>query len=99
MNASLIPINSTSMNSQKLLASWIKEYSNGGEEVSILNIRRAEPRFVYHNYFARFKVIVAKLDGTGQNPVNINCFVVEISETDQTARIEPSTKCDSIHDL
>lgn len=87
------------MNTQELLASWISEYSKSVEEVSIISIRRGEPRFVYHNYFARYKVQTAMLDGSGQNPTNINCFVVEISETDQTATIEPTTECNSIHDL
>jgi hypothetical protein len=33
-----------------------------------------------HNYFARFKIQVAVLDGIGQNPGDIDCTVLEVSE-------------------
>jgi hypothetical protein len=86
------------MNTEELLANWIKKYIHT-TEAKVLRIRRAEPRFQTHNFFARFKVETAKLDGTGQNPTDIKCLVLEISETDQTAEIAPTTPCDSIKDL
>jgi hypothetical protein len=43
-------------------------------------------------------VETATFDGTGQNPTNINCLVVEVSETNQTANIAEGTACDSIMD-
>lgn len=50
-------------------------------------------------FFERFKVEMAKLDGSGANPTDVKCFVVEISYTSQTATILVDTTCDSIPDL
>lgn len=86
------------MNTEQLLAKWLEEYSTTNK-VNILQIRRAGPRFQTRNYFARFKVETAKLDGTGQNPSDKECFILEISETSQTAVIDPSTSCSAINDL
>jgi hypothetical protein len=86
------------MSTEELLAKWMTDYIKNSD-ANVLSIRRAEPRFQTHNYFARFKVETAKLDGTGQNPIDIRCVVVEVSQTDQTAVIAPSTTCPSIKDL
>jgi hypothetical protein len=89
-----------SMKTEELLSKWLRDYSATlPPQKGLLRIRRAEPRFQYHNYFARFKVEIATLDGTGQKPSDVTCMVVEVSETDQTAKIDPNTRCDSIHDL
>ena len=87
------------MNTEELLANWIKENGTFLNQKNILTIRRAQPRFQTRNFFSRFKIETAKLDGTGENPTEITCFVLEISETDQSALIAPDTKCDSIRDL
>ena len=89
----------TTFNAEQLLASWLSTYS-GSLPVGqgLLRIRRAEPLFVTRNYFSRFKVEIATFDGTGQNPTNLQCIVVKVSETDQAATIDSSSTCDSIAD-
>lgn len=88
------------MNTEELLSNWLKQYSvNLPPQHGLLRIRRAEPRLQYHNYFARFKVEVAQYDGSGENPTHVSCIVVEVSTTDQTAKIDPNTACDAIRDL
>ena len=88
------------LNAGQLLARWLSEFagtlapSNG-----ILRIRAAEPRFQTRNFFHRFKVETATFDGTGQNPKDIQCQVLEISETDQSAMVAKATTCESIRDL
>ena len=92
-------MNMQALNAGQLLARWLSEYSKDlPPEQSLLRIQRAEPRFQTRNYFHRFKVETATFDGTGQNPTNINCLVVEVSETNQTANIAEGTACDSIMD-
>jgi hypothetical protein len=87
------------LNTEQLLADWLREHgATFGPTTGILRIRRAQPRFAYHNYFARFKVETADFDGTGQDPSNITCQLVEVSVTDQAANAVP-TACDSIDDL
>jgi hypothetical protein len=84
---------------EQILASWLSTYSASlpvGR--GLLRIRRAEPLFVTRNYFNRFKIEIATFDGTGQNPTNVECFVVKISETDQAATLDTSSTCDSIAD-
>jgi hypothetical protein len=88
------------LKTEQLLAKWLSDYSSKLRPgKGILRIRRAAPRFQTRNYFARFKIELATLDGTGQNPSQITCVVVEISETDQTAQIALDVTCGSIHDL
>jgi hypothetical protein len=88
------------MKTEELLSNWLRDYAAAlPQRTGLLRIRRAEPRFQYHNYFARFKVEIAKFDDTGQQPSEIICMVVEVSETDQTAKIASRATCDSIHDL
>jgi hypothetical protein len=88
------------LKTEQLLSKWLSDYSNAlPPQNGLLRIRRAEPRFQTRNYFARFKVEFATFDGTGQNPSQVKCVVVEVSETDQTALIASATMCDSIHDL
>ena len=86
------------MNTDQLVAGWLQTYAQSEGSKVVLSIRRAEPRFQTHNYFARFKIQTAVLDGTGENPREIECAVLEVSETDQAARLV-STPCDSIRDL
>ena len=93
-------MNTVQPNTDQLLAEWLKNYIiTLPPETAVLSIRRAEPRFQNRNYFARFKIQTAQLDGTGMNPTHMSCFVVEVSETDQNARIAPETACNSIADL
>lgn len=87
------------MNVEELLANWINDNSSKLLQSQIISISRAEPIFASRNYFARYKIETAKLDGSGRNPTENNCFVLEISETDQTANVSPNTECDSIQDL
>lgn len=85
-------------NTEQLLADWLREHAaTFGAGTGLLQVRRAEPRFAYHNYFARFKVETAEFDGTGQNPTNVSCQVVEVSVTDQSAIAVP-TPCESLKD-
>jgi hypothetical protein len=62
-------------------------------------MRAAVPRPATRNFFQRFKVETATFDGTGQNPRDVSCLVVEVSETDQAARVANDTPCESIGDL
>src|SRR5437868_8362225 len=88
------------LNTEQLLSTWLSEYSSAlPPQKGLLRIRRAEPRFQTRNFFARYKIEFAIFDGTGENPTQINCVVVEVSETDQTALIASTTTCDSIHDV
>jgi hypothetical protein len=91
---------SQSLSVEQLLADWIvKELSKSAGLRTLLSITRAEPRFATRNYLARYKVRTAALDGTGQNPTDIGCSVVEVSFTNQRAELAPDTACDSIKDL
>ncbi len=93
-------MNSPRLGADQLLARWLLDYAESlPPQRGILRIRRAEPRPVTRNFFDRFKVEIAQFDGTGQNPTDISCVVVEVSETDQTAKVAPATACDSIKDL
>ena len=93
-------MNRTELNTDQLLAQWIQEHAAAlPPQMAILRIRRAEPRFQTRNYFARFKVETAHLEGDGTHPSQISCVVVEVSATDQTAKIAAETACDSIRDL
>jgi hypothetical protein len=88
------------LQTEQLLSKWLSDYSGTiPPQNGLLRIRRAELRFQTRNYFARFKVEFATFDGTGQKPSQVNCVVVEVSETDQTALIASTTPCDSIKDL
>jgi hypothetical protein len=88
------------LNTEELLGHWLVDYgSKLAADHGLLHIRRAEPRFVTHNYFARFKIETAKFDGTGQNPTDVACIVVEVSPTDQKATVAPATTCDAVKDL
>jgi len=88
------------MNTEQLLANWLRDYAATlPPQNGILRIRRAEPRFQSRDFFDRFKVEVAKFDGSGQNPTDITCVVVEVSVSDQKAMIAKSTECDSVPDL
>ena len=87
------------MNTEELLSKWINTYQGSPGNYNIISIRRAEPRFLTRNYFARYKISVANLDGSGQNPSDLECFILEISETDQTALLVTGMLCDSIKDL
>jgi hypothetical protein len=87
------------VNTEELLANWLRAYAGGlPQGKSVVEIRRAEPRFQTRDYFARFKVEIATLDGTGQHPTDRECLVVEVSESDQSANAV-STPCMSIADL
>jgi hypothetical protein len=86
------------MNTEELFAQWMIAYLTE-TDTNVLRIRRAAPRFQTRNYFTRFKVETAKLDGTGQNPYDIKCVIVQVSDVDQRAQMDPSTSCDSISDL
>ncbi len=93
-------MNNEKLNTEQLLADWLREFAATlPTSRGILRIRRAEPRFQTRNFFARFKVETASFDGTGQNPTDLKCIVVEVSETDQAARVASATECDSIRDL
>lgn len=88
------------MTSDALFARWFTEFVGTLPPTKgLLRVRRAVPRFQHHNYFARYKVETATLDGTGQNPTDVACVVVEVSETDQSAEIAKETECPSISDL
>ncbi len=87
------------LNTGQLFANWLSEFSATMDSRQwLLRVQLAEPRFETRNYYARFKVYTATLDGTGQNPTDIECVVVEVSETNQAAKIAPQTACDSIPD-
>jgi hypothetical protein len=87
------------LNADQLLTGWLSDYVKTlPAQRGILRIRCAEPRFQTRNFFSRFKIDTAKFDGTGQNPTAINCLVLEISETDQTATVVTTIPCDSIKD-
>lgn len=86
-------------NTGQLLAAWLAGYcASLPPGKGLLRVRGAEPRFQTHNFFSRFKVEFAKFDGTGQNPAEIDCVVIEVSVTDQEAKVV-STTCESIKDL
>ena len=88
------------LSSSQLFARWLSGYSATIQSPrGVLRIRRAEPRFQTRNYFDRFKIETATFDGTGQNPTDVECFVVEVSYTDQTASVASGTSCNSIKDL
>jgi hypothetical protein len=90
----------TQLNTDQLLAQWLMAYAATlPPEMAVIRVRRAEPRFQTRDYFARFKVETAHLEGDGTNPTGINCVVVEVSATDQTAIVATETACDSIKDL
>jgi hypothetical protein len=92
-------MSATNLNDGQLLARWLSEQAGTlPPGRGFLRIRRAEPRFQTRNFFNRFKVETAKFDGTGQNPTDIHCVVVEVSETDQTAQVATQTACDSVKD-
>ena len=87
------------MNTEELFADWLKSYAGSLPPAEgLLSVQAAVPRFQTHNFFARFKVRTATFDGTGQNPTNVKCVVVEVSTTDQQARVAADA-CDSIPDL
>jgi len=87
------------LNASQLLARWLSGDTGAlPPGRGILRIRCAEPRFQTRNFFNRFKVETAKFDGSGQNPTDIRCMIVEISEADQTAQIAGYTTCDSVKD-
>jgi hypothetical protein len=84
---------------EELFIDWVENFSaNLPESRSVLRIQRATPRFQTRNYFARYKVVTAILDGTGQNPSQSACVIVEVSATDQTAQTV-DTACESVPDL
>jgi hypothetical protein len=86
------------VNANQLLSRWLLQYSETlPSSRGILRVRRAEP-ILGRGYRSRFKIETATFDGTGQNPSDVECFVLEISESDQTAQ-RSSTTCDSIKDL
>ncbi len=86
-------------NTEELFADWLREYAATlGTADGVLRVRRAEPRFATRNYFARFKVETAEFDGTGQNPSNVTCQVIEVSVTDQAAN-SVATPCESLKNL
>lgn len=88
------------MNDEQLLADWLKQYGATLQPFrGLLRVRRAEPGFAFHNYFSRFKVEIATFDGTGENPTDVTCVVVETSVTNNSARIVPGLKCEDIGDL
>jgi hypothetical protein len=90
----------TQLNTDQLLAKWLMDHgATLPPEMAVIRIRRAEPRFQTRNYFARFKVETAHLKGDGTDPSQISCVVVEVSATDQTAKVAGETACDSIKDL
>jgi len=93
-------MNTTQLNTDQLFARWLQDLAATlPPPMAVIRIRRAEPRFQTRNYFARFKVETAHLDGVGTNPTQISCVVIEVSETDQVAKVAPETACDSIKDL
>ncbi len=88
------------LNSAQLFAKWLLEDSGTlTPDFSVLRIHRAEPRFQTKNYFARFKVEIAHLDGSGMNPTQVSCVVVEVSETDQSSAAVSGVRCESIKSL
>jgi hypothetical protein len=93
-------MHATQLNTDQLFAQWLLAHgATLPPEMAVIRVRRAEPRFQTRNYFARFKIETARLDGDGTNPTEISCVVVEVSETDQTAQVAAETGCDSIKDL
>lgn len=88
------PANEQHLNSDQLFANWLAGFVPTLGSRRILNIRRAEPRFQTRNFFARFKVETCELDGTGQNPTNLQRVVVEVSETNQASEVV-TTECSS----
>jgi hypothetical protein len=88
------------LNTDQLFAQWLMAHGASlPPEMAVIRVRRAEPRFQTRDYFARFKVETAHLDGDGTNPTQISCVVVEVSATDQTAKVATETGCESIKDL
>ncbi len=57
------------------------------------------PQLGGRNYFHQYKVEVATFDGSGENPKDVQCFIVAVSETDQTAKIAPDLSCDGVADM
>jgi hypothetical protein len=98
-NLHIFPSGYPSMNAEELLANWFPTYAAGlPQGKNVIGIRRADPRFQTRNFSDRFKIEIAKLDGAGQNPTDRECFVLEVSVTDQSADVV-STSCLSIADL
>jgi hypothetical protein len=87
------------MNTEQLLSKWLNDYSGTDSSRGLLRVTRAEPRFQTRNYFARFKVEFATFDGTGQSPTDAQCLVVEVSTTDQTAKVASEPGCDAVRSL
>jgi hypothetical protein len=87
------------LNAEELLADWVRHNFSTSTRRGILRIRRAEPRPATRNFFQRFKLETAEFDGTGRNPANVTCTVLEVSETDQRVIMASGTACDSIPDL
>ena len=93
-------MNATQLSTDQLFARWLQDHAATlPTPMAVIRVRRAEPRFQTRNYFARFKVETAHLDGDGTNPTQISCVVVEVSATDQAAKVAAETACDSIKDL
>ena len=93
-------MNTDKLNPYQLLARWLSEFvADFPPRKGILRIVAAEPRFQTRDYFNRFKIVTAIFDGTGRNPADIECVVLEVSYTDQSAMLAPDTPCDSIRDL
>lgn len=93
-------MNTPQLNTDQLFAQWLVDHAATlPSQMAVIRVRRAEPRFQTRNYFARYKVETAHLSGDGTNPTQISCVVVEVSATDQTAKVAPGTACDSIKDL
>jgi hypothetical protein len=87
-------------NAGQLFGEWLADYlSKLPVQQGLLRVRAAVPRPQTRNYFLRYKVEIATFDGTGQNPTNATCIVVEVSETDQTALIAAGTTCGSVPDV
>lgn len=87
------------LSTTELLAKWLTNFApTVNFPKGILSITSATPRLVTHNFFERYKVRIATFDGSGQNPKNITCLVLEISATDQEANIIEGQSCELVPD-
>ena len=82
------------MNIDKPLASCIDDVAQSLKaNESIVRVRRAEPEFASHaDYFTRYKVDIATLNGGGTQPTNRRGVAVRISSNTGAVDVEPSTE-------
>jgi hypothetical protein len=86
--------------SDKLFMNWLDNFvASLPQHRRIFRFRKGEPRFQTHNYFERFKVETCQLSGDGTTASNIECIVVEVSDTDETAKVVPGLQCEAVRDI